>query len=102
MIMPSMKHWGPIAGIAASGAYVATAGYDNQLILWNAASKRALARSLHDHLINHCAFNDDGTLIATASSDHSARIWDVPSLRLRAALIGHEDDVDMAVFSGIM
>ena len=99
MIMRSMKHWGPIAGIAASGAYVATAGYDNQLILWNAASKRALARSLHDHLINHCAFNDDGTLIATASSDYSARIWDVPSLRLRAALIGHEDDVDMAVFS---
>ena len=94
-----MKHWGPIAGIAASGAYVATAGYDNQLILWDAATRRAIARSAHDHLINQCAFSADGRLVATASSDYSARVWDVPSLRLRTALIGHEDDVDMAVFS---
>jgi toxoflavin biosynthesis protein ToxC len=94
-----MKHQGPIAGIAAAGPYVATAGYDNRLILWDAASKRAVARSFHDHLINHCVFSSDGTMVATASSDYSARIWDVPSLRLKATLIGHEDDVDMAVFS---
>jgi WD40 repeat protein len=99
MTKPGIRHWGPIAGLAASGPYVATAGYDNQLILWEAASKRPIARSLHDHLINQCAFNPAGTLIATASSDYSARIWDVPTLRLRSALIGHEDDVDMAVFS---
>ena len=94
-----MNHQGPIAGIAAAGPFVATAGYDNRLILWEAVSKRAVARSLHDHLINHCAFNSEGTMVATASSDYSARIWDVPSLRLKATLIGHEDDVDMAVFS---
>jgi toxoflavin biosynthesis protein ToxC len=99
MTKPGIRHWGPIAGLATSGAYVATAGYDNQLILWEAVSKSPIARSLHDHLVNQCAFNPAGTLIATASSDYSARIWDVPSLRLRAALIGHEDDVDMAVFS---
>jgi WD40 repeat protein len=38
-------------------------------------------------------------MLASASSDYSARIWEVPSMRLKAALIGHEDDVDMAVFS---
>lgn len=94
-----MKHEGPIAGIAARGPYVATAGYDNRVILWQAAGKRAVARGLHDHLVNHCAFNSDGTLLASAGSDYTARIWEVPSLRLKAALVGHEDDVDMAVFS---
>lgn len=94
-----MNHHGPIAGIAAAGPFVATAGYDNQLILWDASSKRAVARCFHDHLINNCSFSSDGRLIVSASSDYSARIWEVPSLRLKAALIGHEDDVDMAVFS---
>ena len=94
-----MKHQGPIAGIAAFGPYVATAGYDNQLILWAAEGKRALARALHDHLVNACAFSSDGRRLVSASSDYSARIYDIPSMRLTAALIGHEDDVDMAVFS---
>ena len=94
-----MFHRGPIAGIAAAGAFVATAGYDNQLILWDAASKRAIARSCHDHLVNNCAFSPDGKLLVSASSDYSARIWNVPSMRLKAVLTGHEDDVDMAVFS---
>jgi WD40 repeat protein len=57
-----MIHQGPIAGIAAAGNFIATAGYDNQLILWDALSKRAVARSHHDHLVNHCAFNSDGTM----------------------------------------
>ena len=42
-----MKHRGPIAGIATYGPYVATAGYDNQFILWEQAGKYALARSQH-------------------------------------------------------
>ena len=94
-----MDHQGPIAGIAAAGRFVATAGYDNQLILWDAETRRPISRGMHDHLVNQCAFSSDATLIASASSDHSARIWDVPSLRLKAVLHGHEDDVDMAVFS---
>lgn len=94
-----MHHSGPISGVATAGRYIATAGYDNQLILWDADSRHAVARSLHDHLVNHCAFSSDGRWLASASSDYSARIWEVPSLRLKAALIGHRDDVDMAVFS---
>jgi len=94
-----MIHSGPIAGIAAGGKFIATAGYDNQVILWDAERRQALARGCHDHLVNHCAFNSDASLLVSAGSDYSARIWEVPSLRLKAALIGHEDDVDMAVFS---
>ena len=94
-----LAHHGPIAGIAARGGHIATAGYDNQVILWEAASGKALARSLHDHLVNSCEFSPDGSLLVSASSDYSARIWEVPSMRLKVALTGHADDVDMAAFS---
>ncbi len=92
-------HRGPIAGISAFGPWVATAGYDNLLILWEAASRRAVSRACHDHLVNSCEFSHDGSLLVSASSDYSARIWEVPSLRLKVALTGHADDVDMAAFS---
>lgn len=94
-----MQHQGPIAAVAAKGAYVATAGYDNRVILWDAATRRAIARGMHDHLANHCAFNSDGSLLLSAGSDYSARIWEVPGMRLKGVLTGHLDDVDMAVFS---
>jgi WD40 repeat protein len=94
-----MQHQGPIAGIAAHGDYIATAGYDNKLILWDAHQHKALARGTHDHLVNHCAFSADGRWLLSASSDYTARLWALPSLKLHAVLTGHADDVDMAVFS---
>ncbi|MCX7193571.1 MAG: WD40 repeat domain-containing protein [Proteobacteria bacterium] len=94
-----MKHVGPISGVATHKNFIATTGYDNQVILWDAQSGRALSRGLHDHLANQCSFSHDGTMLVSASSDYSARIWDIPSMQLRAALIGHTDDVDTAVFS---
>lgn len=94
-----MKHVGPISGVAVYKNFVATTGYDNQVILWDARTKRALARSLHDHLANQCSFSHDGTMLVSAGSDYSARIWDVQTMQLKAALVGHTDDVDMAAFS---
>jgi WD40 repeat protein len=94
-----MQHRGPIAGIAVHGNHVATAGYCNQIILWDAVRHEAVARAHHDHLVNQCAFNSTGSLLVSAGSDYSARIWEVPSLRLKAVLAEHDDDVDMAVFS---
>ncbi|NBF02271.1 hypothetical protein GV819_08190 [Pseudomonas sp. Fl5BN2] len=95
-----MRHFGPISGIATfKDIYVATAGYDNQVILWDARTKTPIQRVLHDHLANQCAFNATGTLLVSASSDYTARVWEVPSLRLKAVLIGHDDDIEMAAFS---
>jgi toxoflavin biosynthesis protein ToxC len=94
-----MKHIGPISGIATyKDQYVATAGYDNQIILWNASTRTSLARVNHDHLANQCSFSACGRYLVTSSSDYSARIWEVPSLRLRAVLSAHADDVEMSVF----
>ncbi|UWQ49919.1 WD40 repeat domain-containing protein [Leisingera caerulea] len=97
-------HVGPISGVAAFGTNrVATAGYDNRLILWQLNGQQgapvACAQAHHDHLTNSCQFSQAGDLLVSASSDCSARIWSVPDLRLQAVLTDHNDDVEMATFS---
>ena len=92
-------HSSPVSGVDTHpDGYVATAGYDNAVILWD-ADGAARARARHDHLVNQCRFSTDGTMLVTASSDHSARIWSIPALRLMTVLRGHDDDVEMASFS---
>ncbi|MFH9084853.1 WD40 repeat domain-containing protein [Streptomyces sp. NPDC017673] len=94
-----IQHHGPISGIAAwRDEYVATAGYDNQVICWDQRTGRAVARSFHDHLANQCQFAPDGRHLLTSSSDYTARLWTVPDLRLVAVLGDQEDDVEMSVF----
>ncbi|WP_323851709.1 WD40 repeat domain-containing protein [Xenorhabdus szentirmaii] len=76
-----MKHFSPISGIASfQERYLATAGYDNQVILWDAQNKQAIHRVNHDHLANQCSFSPDGRWLVSASSDYSARIWEVPAM----------------------
>ncbi|AZM51952.1 hypothetical protein DMA15_04540 [Streptomyces sp. WAC 01529] len=94
-----IRHYGPISGVAAHGTrYVATAGYDNQLILWDAATKQPLTRVNHDHLVNQTSFSPDGRYLVSSSSDYSARLWSLPDLNLVAVLSDHKDDVEMSVF----
>jgi len=93
-----IKHKSPISGIAAHKSWVATAGYDNQLILWDVSSNCAVARAYHDHLVNQVAFSADGHFLLTSSSDHTARLWSVPDLKLKAVFAEHNDDVEMAIF----
>ncbi|MET7424308.1 WD40 repeat domain-containing protein [Dactylosporangium sp. NPDC005555] len=94
-----IAHRGPISGIAAFGdTYVLTAGYDNQIILWDMPSKTPIARAWHDHLANQVAFSPDGRLAVTSSSDYGARLWALPDLRLIAVLADHTDDVEMSAF----
>jgi toxoflavin biosynthesis protein ToxC len=94
-----IRHHSPISGIAAyQDAFVATAGYDNQVILWNASDKSPVARSSHDHLANQVAFSPDGKYLLTSSSDYTARLWSLPGLKLVTVMADHQDDVEMSVF----
>jgi len=63
-----MKHTAPISSVATWGSYVATGGYDNRVILWNATTRKALAQGWHDHLVNHCAFSSNGGSALVAST----------------------------------
>ena len=53
----------------------------------------------HTDAIWSVAFSRDGTKIVTASSDRTARVWDVATRKSIAELRGHNDVIRSAVFS---
>jgi WD40 repeat protein len=94
------QHLSPISGVACHGGrYIATAGYDNQVILWDAKGNTPIAVGRHEHLANQCMFSPDGRFLVSTSSDYTANVWTVPGLALQAKLVGHTDDVESAAFS---
>ena len=92
-------HLSPLSGVATfSDQYIASAGYDNQVILWDAKTKESIYSVRHDHLANQCQFHKSGKYLISSSSDFSARLWSVPDMKLIAVLSGHQDDVEMSAF----
>ena len=53
----------------------------------------------HNNRVSNLAFSPDGTRIATASYDNTARVWDAASGLGIAQLAGHSDIVEMVQFS---
>jgi WD40 repeat protein len=98
-VLAMLQHIGPISGVAAhEDAYIATAGDDGQVILWEKATGKSVSSSLHDDVVNDCAFSRDGRYLVTSSSDCTARLWSVPDLSLKAMLAEHGDDVTTSAF----
>jgi toxoflavin biosynthesis protein ToxC len=94
-----LRHVGSISGVAAhEDEYIATAGDDGRVILWEKATGKSVSSSLHDDVVNDCAFSRDGRYLVTSSSDCTARLWSVPDLSLKAMLADHGDDVTMSAF----
>jgi WD40 repeat protein len=81
-----------------------TTGFD-LTALWDVSNRRKPQRitSLTEPAFsNALAFNPDGTLLATAGADHTARLWDLSNRakpQLTAALTGHNDEVNSVAFS---
>lgn len=90
-----IRHTSPISGIASyADKYIATAGYDNRVILWDAKTNLPIAVGYHDHLANQCEFSKCGTFLVTSSSDYTTRLWHVPEMKLIAVCADHTDDVE--------
>ena len=53
----------------------------------------------HSHSINHATFSPDGTKVATASADRTARIWNANGSGLPVVLVGHSGTIDSVAFS---
>ena len=91
--------------LAAAGAVLAH-DLDFAMVpeLWGAAAQALLqSRSLsvlkgHDGAVMDARFSADGTRIVTASSDGTARLWDVETGG-EIAVYGHREPVRSAVFS---
>lgn len=76
------------------GAYIASAGYDNHVKLWNARDGKFIA-TLRGHVgaVYQCCFSADSRLLVSASKDTTLKVWDVRTGKLSIDLPGHQDEV---------
>jgi len=69
------------------------------LAAWSRELPRLTGVLSHDGEVRFAAFSPDGQTVVTASSDHTARLWDVATGRPRSEPLRHDDPVEFAAFS---
>lgn len=100
-LLPPWDHGKPVRAVAISpdGKRVATAAAATAWIR-RAATGEIIARlDGHRENINHLAFSPDSSLLATASGDHTARIWSVKTGEAASPPIEHGNPVHFLQFS---
>lgn len=80
----SLEHGSPVRAIERlPGGQIASAADDGRVLLWDAHGGERLAQwQAHEGPITSLAASPDGALLATASQDHSLRVWTLPDARL--------------------
>ncbi|MEU4514246.1 WD40 repeat domain-containing protein [Nonomuraea wenchangensis] len=90
----------PLCGVAISpdGSWLATAGDNGRVRIWNLDGSIRTTLSGHDGTVNGVAIAPDGTWLATAGEDGTVRLRDADGTE-RAVLEGHEDAVRHVVIA---
>ena len=85
-------HTGRVSAVAIApdGTWLATAGDDGTVRIWDPATGQQRATLTgHTGAVSAVAIAPDGTWLATASGDGTVRIWDPATGQQRATLTGH-------------
>jgi WD40 repeat protein len=82
------------------GKYLATAGFDNLVKIWDFAQRKELFKLTgHTQPVYCVAFNKEGTLLASSSADMTIRLWNVADGKFIREVKGHTGIVDGVAFS---
>lgn len=65
--------------------------------IWDAQTGKQMAALQHDKTVWTAAFNYTGTLVVSASADHTARVWEPTGGK--TLVLQHADEVNFAAFS---
>lgn len=68
------------AAVSDDNRWIATAGYDRQIVIWDAVSGEVIKTLTgHNDAVHSVAFQPKGSILASASGDRTVKIWDVAS-----------------------
>ncbi|KIJ11250.1 hypothetical protein PAXINDRAFT_171845 [Paxillus involutus ATCC 200175] len=83
------------------GRQLISACEDGQIYFWSAPTGTQLGSSLQAHLgdINCMAISPSGSLLASASDDHTARLWNTVTRQPFGRVLQHNDEVYTVAFS---
>lgn len=87
------------AAISPDGKYIATAGSDGCVMLWDSAYNAAATFRGHDFDVYCVAFSPDGNTLLSSSGDNTARLWSIGGRQHKTIEIREDNRFSMSLIS---
>eukprot|EP01132_Coremiostelium_polycephalum_P000769 gene769-954_t len=95
------EHTGEISCLEMKRNTILTGSYDSSMIMWDVRANRKVKRfSGHTGNVLSTSLSHSGDIAITTSSDTTARVWDLRTMKLMHVLSEHNDWVTRSVFGG--